>query len=339
MFWFSDIYCTMFLIMNKTYLVIPTIRNLDFLKSWKNEFSNCHLIIVEDNKEKTIGLPNLNFLSISCYSHKDIEEEFKNDSWIFSRKNAGIRSYGFWKAYEKGADVILTIDDDCFPAEDNFVKKHIDNLDLKMSNKWQTTYPNPTWMYTRGFPYQTRNSTSVYLSHGIWSGALDLDAKVEIGLDRLLNEEPYPSFRQFLPLNVYYPMCSMNMAFKREITPLMFFPMMGENPDGEHWGYNRYDDIWAGILSKKIMDHLNMGVVNGSPIVEHKKASLPKNNLKMEKDTMFMNEVLWKKIDEVKLTAKTPKECYIELAKKTVFPKSKYFKKLSEAMIIWANLF
>lgn len=324
---------------NKVFVVIPTIRNLYFLKSWKNEFSKCHLIIVEDGDKKTVKTDNLNFASIIHLTHKDIEKDFGESSWIFSRKNAGIRCYGFWKAYKSGADTIITLDDDCYPAEPDFVKKHMENLSRNLPADWQTTYPNPKWMYTRGFPYKNRDKFPVGISHGLWSGALDLDAKTEIGLPKLLNEKVYPPLTQFIPFGYFYPMCSMNLAFKHEVTPLMFFPMMGVNPQGKPWGYDRYDDIWAGIFSKKIMDHLKIGVVNGSPFVNHKKESVTKHNHAKELKGMKINEVLWKAVREVKLTEKTPKACYIELAKKIKFPKGKYFSKLRKAMVIWANLF
>jgi hypothetical protein len=325
--------------MQKVFLVIPTIRNLIFLKSWKSEFSKCHLIVVEDNDKKIVKTINLKFASVTHLTHADIENDFGKNSWIFSRKNAGIRAYGFWKAYQAGADVIITLDDDCYPTEPDFVKKHIQNLDLKMPDGWQATYPNQIWMNTRGFPYTNRNKYPVMISHGLWSGALDLDAKTEIKLPKLLNEKPYPPLTQFIPFGYFYPMCSMNLAFKREITPLMFFPMMGKDPDGKSWGLDRYDDIWAGIFSKKIMDHLKMGVVNGSPFIEHRKASLVRNNHKKEINGMKINEDLWKCVSEVKLTKTTPKTCYLELSNKIKFPKGAYFEKLKKAMVIWANLF
>lgn len=323
----------------KVFVVIPTIRNLSFLNRWKNEFSGCHLIIVEDRWEKKAKIPDLKFSSVTVFSHKDIEEEFGKKSWIFSRKNAGIRSFGFWEAYNAGADVIITIDDDCYPAEKDFVKKHLENLRRKIPVGWQATYPNPKWMFTRGFPYKNRDVHSVSVSHGLWSGALDLDAKTEIKLLKILNEKNYPPLTQFIPFGLFYPMCSMNLAFKREVTPIMFFPMMGTDPKGKLWSYDRYDDIWAGIFSKKIMDHLKTGVVNGSPFVNHKKASITGHNRTKELKGMKINEILWKSVEELNLKGNNPKSCYIELAQKIKFPKGIYFKKLKEAMIIWANLF
>ena len=72
---------------NKVFIVIPTIRNLYFLKNWKKEFVSCHLMIVEDNDEKTVKTNNLNFASITHLTHKDIENDFGKNSWIFSRQN------------------------------------------------------------------------------------------------------------------------------------------------------------------------------------------------------------------------------------------------------------
>jgi len=321
----------------KIFVVIPTIRNLDFLKFWGNQFADCHLIVVEDNSQKTLKIGKLKFKSITHLAHDDIKKDFGEGSWIFSRKNAGIRSFGFWKAYKMGADIIITIDDDCYPTDTKFIEKHFDNLNFPFPDKWITTYPDPKWIYTRGIPYSIRGKGKVFLSHGLWSGALDLDAKTEIKLPKLLAEKQYPPLRQIIPFGYFYPMCSMNLSFRREIAVLMFFPMMGLQENSKPWPYDRFDDIWAGIFSKKIMDHLNMGVINGSPFINHKKASKPLKNLKKEENGMKINEKLWKLVDNVKLTSKTPKDCYIELARKIDFPKNAYFTKLRQAMIIWAN--
>ena len=324
---------------SKVYLVIPTIRNLQFLKDWTDSFSKCHLIIVEDRPGPKVKHKRLNVASVRHFTWKDIDKDLKDNSWIISRKNAGIRCYGFYKAYQAGADVIMTIDDDAYPAEEDFVEKHLKNLSFKKAEGWFPVYPDPEWMYTRGFPYTNRDKLPIMVSHGLWSGALDLDAQVETKLTKTLNKDPYPPMRQVIPSGYFYPMSSMNLAFKSEVTPLMFFPMMGIDPQGNKWGYERFDDIWAGIFSKKIMDHLGMGVVNGSPFVEHRKASRTSVNLEKESSGMKANEILWKRVDEVKLTNDNPKDCYIELAEKVKFSEGRYFQKLKEAMIIWANLF
>ena len=131
----------------------------------------------------------------------------------------------------------------------------------------------------------------------------------------------------------------MNLAFNREITPLMYFPLMGEDNQENKWSYNRFDDIWCGIIAKKIMDHLGLGVVNGVPFVEHRKASDVFKNLENEAIGIKMNEKFWQLVDEVALKENNVIDCYKELAKKIKFPNEPYFAKLKKAMILWISLF
>jgi reversibly glycosylated polypeptide / UDP-arabinopyranose mutase len=322
----------------KIYIVVPTIRNLDFLKQWDNQFLQCHLVIVEDHAKKQIQTPSIGFDTISHFSWEDIQKDFKSDEWIFSRQNAGIRSYGFWKAYGLGADVIVTLDDDCYPVGTDFIQKHVENLTSSAPSRWFTTFPHPDYMYTRGFPYSTRNAYKAVMSHGLWSNKMDMDAKTQQKIGDV-NIAPYPPLRHFIAPSLYFPMSSMNLAFARSVVPLMYFPLMGKNPKGDLWGYDRFDDIWAGIFAKKIIDHLGMSVVSGTPFVEHKKASDVATNLIKEQSGLAMNEILWKSVDAVVLTKKTPAECYYELAKTIKFPEGEYFSHLRTAMITWANLF
>lgn len=320
------------------FVVIPTIRSLSFLEKWKDQFSQCSLVVVEDHLDKQIKTPTNGFRHVDHYCWQDISCDFGKDEWIFSRQNAGIRSYGFRKAYQLGADVIITLDDDCYPAEPDFVKKHLDNLICKAPENWFPTFPHPSHVYTRGFPYRVRNKKRVVISHGLWSNKMDMDAKTQLAIGNV-NIPAYPPLRQFVPKGQFFPMSSMNLAFTRDMVPLMYFPLMGKDPQGSAWGFDRYDDIWAGIFVKKIIDHLGLSVVNGSPFVEHRKASDPYKNLEKEKTGMAVNEELWRMVEVVRLTQSTAMDCYNELISKIVFPKQPYFKKLREAMSIWSHLF
>lgn len=326
--------------MRNVFLVIPTIRSVDFLMAWKNQLSDVTIIVVEDADDTSVRIPVGVGKRVYHYSRRDIARDLGKYEWIVGRRNSSIRNYGFLKAYEKGADFILTMDDDCYPTADRLVEGHLDNLAFRVHDSvWMPTYPGGQWMYTRGFPYGLRNRADVWVSHGLWSGALDLDGKTEVANGTLLNEKAYQDIRQAVPRGVYYPMCSMNLAFVREATPVMFFPMMGEDPTGAGWGYDRFDDIWAGVLSKKVLDHLGYGVVNGSPFVEHRKKSIPTHNLSKEEVGMKVNEQFWQWVDAVTLTGTSLKECYVELAEKANFPDKEYFERLREAMKIWAGLF
>jgi hypothetical protein len=167
---------------------------------------------------------------------------------------------------------------------------------------------------------------------------IDFDAQTQLkhpGVS-VWRKEP---ITQFVPFGYCFPMCSMNLAFRREVTPLMYFPLMGRDPGGRPWGYDRFDDIWAGIFAKKICDHLGLAVVNGSPFVEHRRASDPEKNLIKEKRGLHTNETLWAAIGAAVLRGKTPLVCYEELSRLTPFPQNGYFRRLKQAMDIWITLY
>lgn len=326
---------------SKIGIIIPTIRNLDFLEKWKNEFINCVGIIIEDHQIQEIETPSKYFAQTFHYTWADIKKTLDKNEWIIPRKNAGIRSFGFLMAYRLGLDYIITLDDDCFPIKNNsssFVQNHLENLSLKAPKKWFPSYPYKNFCFTRGFPYLIRDKKEVVMSHGLWTNILDFDAPNQLLNQKLTINEHFPLL-EFIPEKYYFPMCSMNLAFKTSISPLLYFPLMGSDPNGKPWGFDRFDDIWAGIFAKKIIDHLNMAVVNGCPFVEHKKASDVFQNLKKEASGIEINENIFEIVDKVKLSSKTPKDCYLELARKIDFPKSEYFETLRQAMIIWAKLF
>lgn len=322
----------------KIFIVVPTIRDLSFLDEWKNQFTGCSLVVVEDHAKRETDMPSKGFKRVYHYCWEDIRKDFGAQEWIFPRKNAGIRSYGFWKAYGLGADAVITLDDDCYPVDGDFVRQHVDNLKSKAPAGWFTTFPHPKYMYTRGFPYTVRNKKRVVVSHGLWSNKMDMDARTELAIGNV-NIPAYAPMRQFVPPGNFFPMSSMNLAFTREVLPLMYFPLMGSDPKGKPWGFDRYDDIWAGIFAKKILDHFGLSVVSGSPFVEHRKASNVTKNLKKERLGMKINEKLWEAVNEVNFVSRSIPAAYRELARKVDFPKGKYFASLRQAMSYWGDLF
>lgn len=325
---------------SKTFIVIPTIRDLEFLKDWKDQFAGTTLIICEDKPQKSVKIPHAEvFDQVYHYSWAEIDQDLKENSWIIPRKVSAIRNYGFIQAYKMGAQTIITIDDDCYPVENHdLISLHQKNLSLSAPQKWTNTYPDARHMYTRGMPYLNRKETPIMLSHGVWTNVLDSDGATH--LQNLNFKAKFAQhFLQIIPHGAYYPMCSMNLAFRCEIIPLMYFPLMGENAQGKKWGYDRFDDIWAGIFSKKIMDHLGYGVINGAPFIEHRKASDPFKNLQKEANGIETNEKVWQAVEAINLTATTPITAYQELMEKVKFPQEEYFVKLKEAIQIWLSLF
>jgi hypothetical protein len=97
--------------------------------------------------------------------------------------------------------------------------------------------------------------------------------------------------------------------------------------------YPRLGDIWAGVLSKKICDHLDFRVHSGEPPVAHERASNPFQNLIEEAEGMPANELFWQDVDAVQLTEIDVSYCYAELANK--LRGLEIYPKLSENMNRW----
>ena len=317
----------------KAIIVIPTIRDLSFLEEWREEFTPHKLIICEDHPDKQVSLPD--GFDIDHYSWREIDAELDSISWIVPRFNASIRSFGYWKAWQERPDMIVTIDDDCYPTpaakgngrRSNFIGKHWENLQTKATLGWEKTAD----FYTRGFPYNLRNSSQVVVSHGLWCGIPDLDAPTQLVTPEL--EVPPNPGTKIMPRGSYFPMSGMNLAFRPEIAPAMYFLLQGRD-----WPFDRFDDIWAGVLVKKICDHLGMAMSSGDPTVEHRRASNVFTNLKKEAAGIEANEDFWQAVDSVQLTSKTVTGCYKELAEKLPL-EGDYWSKLREAMSLWAALF
>lgn len=91
-------------------IVIPTIRNLDFLEMWRPFFEQYHLIIVQDgDPSKTIKVPE--GFDYELYNRNDINRILGPKSACISFKDSACRCFGYMVSKKK---YIYTIDDDCF---------------------------------------------------------------------------------------------------------------------------------------------------------------------------------------------------------------------------------
>jgi reversibly glycosylated polypeptide/UDP-arabinopyranose mutase len=91
-------------------IVIPTIRNLDFLEQWRPFFQPYHLIIVQDgDPSKNILVPD--GFDCELYNRNDVNRVLGPKSSCISFKDSACRCFGFLVSKKK---YIFTIDDDCF---------------------------------------------------------------------------------------------------------------------------------------------------------------------------------------------------------------------------------
>lgn len=315
----------------KAVIVVPTIREIlfaEFMAVWKDEFRDHHVIVVEDNPSKTFKVEGDN---VTHYSHEDIDVSLMNDSWIIPRRNSCVRSYGIYKAWQMKPDMVVTLDDDCFPDSSSgpFLATHYSRL--TNPNHQLAWLPVTKDVKTRGYPYyNTLRTVYCSISHGLWSGTADMDAATQLTSE--IQEVTFSNV--VVPKHMYFTMSSMNLAFKPEMAPMMYFLLMGKGY------YDKFGDIWCGVFAKKICDHLGLYVHSGDPIVLHKRASNVFSNLRREAPYLEINEEVWEKIDGIPLlSGNTVKDCYLELADYIALWGGDYWHKLSKAMVIWAGLF
>ncbi|KAF4385405.1 hypothetical protein G4B88_005737 [Cannabis sativa] len=154
-------------------IVIPTIRNLDFLEMWRPFFEKYHLIIVQDgDPTKTIHVPE--GFDYELYNRNDINRILGPKSSCISFKDSACRCFGYMVSKKK---YIYTIDDDCFVAKDptghdiNALEQHIKNLLCLSTPFFYNTLYDPYREgadFVRGYPFSLREGVPTAVSHGLW---------------------------------------------------------------------------------------------------------------------------------------------------------------------------
>jgi hypothetical protein len=109
----------------------------------------------------------------------------------------------------------------------------------------------------------------------------------------------------------YLTVCSMNLAFRREVIPAFYQLPMDDN----QWDVGRFDDIWSGVFLKRAADLLDHDLVNGYPLCEHNKAPRPTfDDLNNEVPGLQLNEHLWEIVDDVGHDADSYAEAFDAMA-------------------------
>ena len=234
--------------MNK-YIVTTTINppTLATIKYSRKE--DWTLIVVGDTKTPHYDYENLNCIYLSPeYQEKTYPELSETIGW----KSIQRRNIGFVEAYNRGADIVATVDDDNIPYDDwgtnvivgETVEIDFYNTDLGVFDPLSVTEHNQVWH--RGFPidlvpYRSRVSYGgklkrrVLVQADLWDGDPDIDAMARLSIRPIVKfdkiQGPYGSL-SISPFN------SQNTFLAREVIPYYsVFPHVG-----------RMDDIWGGYV-------------------------------------------------------------------------------------------
>ncbi|KAL8231446.1 hypothetical protein R6Q57_001224 [Mikania cordata] len=317
-------------------IVIPTIRNLDFLEMWRPFFQSYHLIIVQDGDPSgNIKVPH--GFDYQLYNRNDINNiliGLQSFVYLLQRIRLSMLRLHIWSPRieeaakdPKGKDI-------------DALRQHINNLLHPSTPYFFNTLYDPfsdSSDFVRGYPFSLREGVSTATSHGLWLNIPDYDAPTQLVKPRETNTR-YVDAVMTIPKGVLFPMSGMNLAFDRHlIGPAMYFGLMG---DGQPIG--RYDDMWAGWCVKVICDHLGLGIKTGLPYIWHSKASNPFVNLKKEYKGIFWQEEMIPFFQDMILPkdCTTVQSCYKELGKQVKDKLGKidpYFVKLADAMVTWVD--
>ena len=249
-----------------------------FYNNWKHLFEkhNVEFILVDDSRD----VPLVELSS---------GEKITIKTNLISNKCAGVRQLGFLYIAKFLPDIeyILTFDTDTAPIGDP-IQDHIDQLNRRVPISWIST---STDMFMRGFPYGVREEAPVMLSHGVWETVPDYDAPTQL----LTPKDFKPTYyKGVIPKGIFAPICGMNIGFRREALPHIYFA-----PVGKFRGAERFDDIWMGLEVIKDFAKLGWAITTGYARVDHLRASNVFTSLTKEAVGIAKNEEYWQgKYDE-----------------------------------------
>lgn len=280
---------------------------------------------------------------------------------LIPRKNRAEESFALVYMWANDYEYGFTIDDDTLPVKDfNFFGNHIQNLNYKgeiteyssdkaFVNVLQHSFEKHH-LYPRGYPYSAIGEKliskkakieKVGISQGLWTNIPDLDA-VRILQDGDLNGQAKTRFsindygNNFtIAKSNYVTVCSMNLAFRRDIIPAFYQYKMGDNP----WKVDRFDDIWSGIVAKKFMDILGYSIINGNPLCQHNKA--PRSTFKdlvSEAVGLEANEIFYKIVENTKIDSKNQFEIVYAIANSLKSSNYEFIKYCGRHLEMWIKV-
>ncbi len=243
------------------------------------EKKDWHVIVVGDLKT-----PHEEYQSIKniTYLHPEEQEaRWKMLSDLIGWRCIQRRNFGFLAAYEMGAEIVATVDDDNIPydnwGEDLICGQNVE-VDVYTGSNFvfePLSVTNQKQLWHRGYPWEmlkTRHDVTylgkqkvfVKVQAGLWDGDPDIDA-----VERLTMGGPLVKFNHFEPfhptkLTVFN---SQNTFIHRSaLKNYMMIPFVG-----------RMDDIWGSYLLQKLDFSANVVFSRASVYQDRNQQNLFKN--------------------------------------------------------------
>jgi hypothetical protein len=234
----------------KKFIVTTTINSPTEATIKYSKKSDWTLIVVGD-----IKTPHNEYTNLNCiYLHpEEQEKKYKELSDTIGWRSIQRRNIGFVEAYNLGADIVATVDDDNIPYEDwgtdIYIGKDIE-CDLyeptlhDVFDPLSITHRNEVWH--RGYPIEyvpTRHSVEyrgkikrkVLVQADLWDGDPDIDALARLSVKPIVR---YSDVTQPYCSSTISPFNSQNTFLAREVIPFYsVLPYVG-----------RMDDIWGAYI-------------------------------------------------------------------------------------------
>jgi hypothetical protein len=252
----------------KRFIVTTTIYEPSEATIKFSQMPDWTLVVVGDKKTPEQSYKNINCVYLSPSDQEKIDKDLSDAiGWNKIMR----RNMGFLYAYNEGADVVATVDDDNIPYDgwgENVVVGEEVEVDM-----WQNpngffdplSVTEPSHVWHRGYPLQhteTKNSSKFVgrkkikplIQADLWDGDPDIDAICRLATRCNLNLS-YPH-GDFYASSDMSPFNSQNTFIHRDALPeYMVLPYVG-----------RMDDIWGGYLLQMSLGTESI-VYGGKPTV------------------------------------------------------------------------
>jgi hypothetical protein len=203
----------------------------------------------------------------------------------------GRRVFGYLKALQDDCELMISIDDDNFPTEDDFIGHH-----RRTGQAWTQpvikeerafhnvceylTFEPARLVFPRGFPFQLRGhvnepqlvacpeGATIGVTEGLWLRDPDVDATTWLNgkVDGLRYNGPEVFV---LDQSTWSPVNTQNTSVVRKLIPaFVFVTMAWPVPGGK---LDRYGDIWGGYFLLALMQGTRYHLAFGRPLVEHRR--------------------------------------------------------------------
>ncbi len=264
--------------MSRVALVVPTIREdqiREFLGAWWQQLHEAHVgvYVVEDNERRSfdLGVGSLGS-GVGTHDMARVHHLCWDDAPdgmldCINVRSPGCRQIGLWKAYHDGCDVLVSLDDDVRPATGrNLFHEFCDILANGVP-----VWVDPLLNYrSRGYPTTNVGTVPVAFHSGSFLSIPDVDGETQLKYEEefAINPPQYVPRATIVPKGQLIPVNGGICGWRSEITPFVHYTVWNKE-----LGYRRFDDIWMGIIVKRLLDHCGLHMGYGQTFVNHIRAS------------------------------------------------------------------